>query len=145
MKKVSTYQINKVSKEIILSLEEFMDNCSVPLAKSMVKFWLCTSPNPIMNKARTACINPPKKAVEAADVMSKRLHSPELINLVKLYGTEAEFKVMYKVYAHFYKDAYGTCGTKASWQDGCIFGGGFLYDILKAKATGKNIKMSWPG
>ena len=70
--KISTYKINKVSKGIILSLEEFMDNCSVSLAKSMVKFWLCTNPNPILVKGKY--INPPVKTKAAGDNISKLLH-----------------------------------------------------------------------
>jgi hypothetical protein len=135
IKNISTYKINKSAKNIIASIEEYMDkSVSVSLAKSMVKFWLCTCPNPILVKNKY--ISPPKNTKEAADNLSKRLHSPELMSLIKLYGTKAECNIMYKVYAHFYNNSDNS-------KDGAIFGGGFLYDVIKAKATGKSVIKSW--
>lgn len=129
--KISTYKINKVAKGIILSLEEFMDNCSVSLAKSMVKFWLCTGPNPLFVKSKNTYINYPKKLKAPYEDISKRLRVG--------VDYKIECAVMYKIYSHFYSN-YDT--------GGCIFGGGFLLDLFKAKAAGKQVKnkkveMSW--
>lgn len=132
---------NNIAKSIIVSIEEFMDKCPASTAKSAVKFWLCTNPNPKLNKARTKVSLPPQKAVKAADDLRKLLHPTDFIDLIKKNGIEFECKVMYKVYDHFY--GKGHDDITPGHRKGSLFGGGFMLDLFKAKAKGNNIQRTW--
>lgn len=134
---ISQDKLNEISKNIITSIEKFMEECSVSTAKSAVKFWLCTNPNPLLNKARNKVIKPPKSAVKAAEDLRKLIHTDELANEVKQHGFDVEFMVMYAIYDHFYGEGHDdiTPGDRK----GSIFNGGFTLDLFKAKATGNKI------
>jgi hypothetical protein len=133
---ISQDKLNEISKNIITSVEKFMEECSVSTAESAVKFWMCTGPNPVSG-TRAA----PREAIRAAEDLHKLIHTDELIASTKEHGREVEFMVMYAIYDHFYGEGHDdiTPGDRK----GSIFGGGFMLDLFKSKATGNKIKRTW--
>lgn len=113
-----------------------MEECPVSIAESAVKFWMCTSPNPVSGTGAA-----PQETIKVAEDLRKLIHTDELISATKEHGRKVEFMVMYAIYDHFYGEGHDdiTPGDRK----GSIFNGGFMLDLFKAKATGNKIKRTW--